>query len=111
MQLELKKYLLDIQDSINGIYEYLGEVRDYKVFSSNRMMKKAIEREFEIIGEAMKRVLDLNPDIQITNARKIVDFRNWVIHGYDHVDDVIVWGIIIKDLPRLKEEVASLLEN
>ena len=54
------------------------------------------QKEIEIIGEAMSRILKLNPNIQIKNARKIVDTRNWVIHGYDKVDDVLIWGIISK---------------
>lgn len=67
-----------------------------------------MERELEIIGEATNRILRLDENIDITNARRIVDLRNWVIHGYDKVDDVIIWGIISKDLPLLKEQVTQL---
>ena len=59
----------------------------------------------------MNRILILDPDIQIENARKIVDTRNWVIHGYDKVDDVVIWGIISNHLPGLKEEIEELLEK
>ena len=64
----------------------------------------------EIIGEAANKMLQIDPEIKIENARKIVDLRNWVIHGYDKVDDVIVWGILINHLPKLKEQVSTLLK-
>lgn len=59
----------------------------------------------------MNRILKIEPDYQIENARQIVDTRNWVIHGYDKVDDVIIWGIISKHLPKLQEEVKKRLEE
>jgi len=68
-----------------------------------------IEREIEIIGEAMSQILKLNPNIEIENARKIVDTRNWVIHGYDKVDDVVIWGIVSNHLPKLIDEIEILL--
>ncbi len=74
-------------------------------------MRRGVERELEIIGEAMNRILQLDNEIEISHARKIVNFRNWVIHGYDKVDDVIVWGIISKHLPELKIQVKKLLES
>lgn len=66
-------------------------------------------RAREIIGEAVNRILSIEPDISIENARRIVDTRNWVIHGYDKVDDVIVWGIISMHLPLLRKQVENLL--
>ncbi len=57
----------------------------------------------------MNRILNIEPTIQIENARQIVDTRNWVIHGYDKVDDVVIWGIVSKHLPKLKEEIEKLL--
>lgn len=68
-----------------------------------------IEREIEIIGEAMSQILKLNPNIEVENARKIVDTRNWVIHGYDKVDDVVIWGIVSNHLPKLIDEIEILL--
>ena len=56
-------------------------------------------------------MLQIDPEIKIENARKIVDLRNWVIHGYDKVDDIIVWGILVNHLPKLKEQVSSLLKK
>ena len=75
------------------------------------MLRRGIEREIEIIGEATNRILKIDGNIQIENARQIVDARNWVIHGYDKVDDVVIWGIVTNHLPKLKTEIEELLEK
>lgn len=105
----VKKYLYDVQQSISSIYEYLGEKRDFFEYERNKLLRRAVEREQEIIGEAMKRLLELDESISIDNARRIVDLRNFVIHGYDKVDNVIIWGILSKDLPKLKQQVDALM--
>lgn len=111
MDINIQKYLYDIQNSISSIYDYLGDKRDFKIYQTNKQLRRAVERELEIIGEAVSRILEINVSIEIENARKIVDLRNWVIHGYDKVDDVIVWGIISNQLPKLKEQVDRLILN
>jgi len=111
MQLEIQKYLFDIRTSIDSITEFLGSNRDFNDYLSNRLLRRGIERELEIIGEAASRILKIDSSIYIENARKIVDLRNWVIHGYDKIDDVIIWGIISKQLPLLKEQVEKLLKE
>ena len=110
MQLEIQKYLFDIQTSIDSINEYLGDKRNFFTYQNNKLLRRGIERELEIIGEAANRILKIDPSIKIDNARKIVDLRNWVIHGYDKIDDVIIWGIISKQLPLLKIQVDNLLK-
>jgi uncharacterized protein with HEPN domain len=90
--------------------DYLEGKRDFDHYQSNKLLRRGIERELEIIGEAASRILKLNSDINIDNARKIVDLRNWVIHGYDKIDDMIIWGIISKQLPLLKIQVDELLK-
>ena len=75
------------------------------------MLRRGIERELEIIGEATNRILKLDESIKIIESRRIVDLRNWVIHGYDKVDDVIIWGIISIHLPKLSIEVNKLLNE
>jgi uncharacterized protein with HEPN domain len=111
MRREILKYLLDIQESINSIYDYLGEKRDFEEYRSNKLLRRGIERELEIIGEALNRILKLDQNIEISDSRRIVDLRNWVIHGYDKVDDVIIWGIVSRDLGKLKKQVDSLIDN
>ena len=110
MQLEVQKYLFDIQSSIDSINEYFGDKRDFNHYQNNKLLRRGIERELEIIGEAANRILKIDSNIKIDNARKIVDLRNWVIHGYDRIDDVIIWGIISKQLPLLKNQVDELLK-
>ena len=104
-------YLLDISNSIDSINEYLGEERNFKKYETNKLLRRAVERELEIIGEAINRILKVDPEIEISNSRRIVNLRNWVIHSYDNVDNVIIWGIIDKDLPLLKKQVADLLQK
>ena len=111
MKREIKKYLFDIKISIDSINEYLGETKDFNEYQKNKLLRRAIEREIEIIGEAVNHMLSIDPDIRIENARRIVDTRNWVIHGYDKVDDTIVWGIIINHLPKLRSEIKDLLND
>ena len=109
MNENIKKFLFDIQTSINAINEYLGENRNFNEFDKKRMLKKAVEREFEIIGEAVKRIVQIDKEIAITTPRKIIDLRNYLAHGYDTVDYVALWGIISRHLPILETEVNALL--
>ncbi len=74
------------------------------------MLRRAIEREFEIIGEAMNRIDKLDSTIEISGKFQIIGMRNRVIHSYDKVDDEIIWGTIIRHLPVLKLEVDLLLK-
>ncbi|RPJ81451.1 MAG: DUF86 domain-containing protein [Deltaproteobacteria bacterium] len=109
MKDEIQKLLFDISEAADSIFEYLGEKKDFNIYAKNKMMRRAVEREFEIIGEAMNAILKIEPEFPIKNARRIVSLRNQVIHGYDSVDKVIIWGIINRDLPNLKAEVKKLL--
>ena len=74
------------------------------------MLRRAVEREFEIIGEAMNRIDKLDSDLSISGKRQISNMRNRVIHGYDRIDDEIIWGTIIRHLPVLKSEIEILLK-
>ena len=75
------------------------------------LLRRGVERNIEIIGEAMNRILKADDTILITNARKIVDTRNYVIHGYDTLAVDILWSIVINHLPVLKNEVEELLRK
>ena len=110
MDRNLKKYLFDIANSISEIESYL-ETRPkmFEIFCSDTMFRRAVERNIEIIGEAMNRALKIKPDIPITASRNIVNTRNYVIHAYDSLSEEILWGIVINDLPVLKEEIKTLL--
>ena len=110
MKLEVKKYIYDIKESIDSIENYLGEKRDFNVYISNKMLRRAIEREFEIIGEAMNRIEKIDSTINISSKKQIISMRNRVIHGYDKIDNEIVWGTIVRHLPKLKEEIKALTD-
>jgi len=108
MDRNLKKYLFDIYVAINTIEEYVGNPKIFDNYEKNRQLQQAVERNLEIIGEVVKRVLELDQNINISNARKIVSARNRIIHGYDDIDNAEIWSIIINSLPILKEEIDVL---
>ena len=109
MDLEIKKYLFDIQESIDSIENYLGDKRDFTAYNADKMLRRAVEREFEIIGEAMSRIEKLDATLNISSKRQIISMRNRVIHGYDKIDNEIIWGTIVRHLPTLKIEIQDLL--
>lgn len=112
MDRHLKAYLFDIQTAIDEIYSFFENVpKLFDEYGRNLMLRRAIERNISIIGEAVNRVVKEYPDVQITNARAIIATRNRVIHAYDAVTDDIMWKIVINDLPRLREDVVSLMSE
>lgn len=110
MKPEINTWLEDISISIKEIYEFLPQDIDYFEFEKDLKTRKAIERNIEIIGEALNRILKAYPDIAISDSRKIVDTRNRIIHGYDSITPDILWLIIKQSLPVLRNEVAELLK-
>lgn len=112
MDNSIKTWLYDILNSINEIESYFVETpKMFEMYQNDLRTKRAIERNIEIIGEAMNRILKENNSIEISNSRKIVDVRNRIIHGYDSVSDDLIWGIVIKNLPVLKTEVSQLINE
>ena len=112
MDNDIKTWLFDILSSINEIESYYVETpKIFEVFQNDLRTKRAVERNIEIIGEAMSRILKVESEIGISNSRKIVDVRNRIIHGYDSVSDDVIWGIVIKNLPVLQKEVEELLKE
>lgn len=111
MQEEIHTWLTDISRALEEINSFLPEKKDFFEFQKDLKTKRAIERNLEIIGEAINRILKVRPDIQISDSRKIVDTRNRIIHGYDTVSDEVIWGILNKSLPVLENEVILLLKE
>jgi uncharacterized protein with HEPN domain len=110
MDNEIKTWLFDINSAIMEIDSFFEEGQ--KIFDNYRKdikTKRAVERNLEIIGEAMMRILKKDQDFSLTNARKIADTRNRIIHGYDSVSDDVIWSIVINHLPKLQIEVNELL--
>ncbi len=112
MDNEIKTWLYDILNAIHEIESFIEDKpKSFIHYQSDLRTKRAIERNIEIIGEALGRILKIRSEIIITNSRKIIDTRNRIIHGYDSVSDEVIWGIVVRHLPLLKDEVESLLEE
>jgi len=106
----VKKHLEDILiaiDEIDIFFETLP--KKYDVFVNSLLLRRGVERNIEIIGEAMNRILKTDNTILITNARKIVDTRNYVIHGYDILTIDILWSIVIN--PKLFTFLRNILKK
>ena len=112
MNEKVLKCLFDIKFAIQEIDSFFeNREKRFEDYSKNILLKRAIESDLEIIGEAVNRILKEDPEFEIENARRIVGLRNQIIHGYDSVSDENIWGIIMIHLPRLKEEVELLIKK
>lgn len=112
MDISIKTWLYDILSAIDEIESFFIDIpKTFQAYQNNLKTKRAVERNIEIIGEAMNRILNLDESVQLSNSRKIVDARNRIIHGYDAVSDDIIWGIVIRHLPQLKSEIELLLND
>ncbi len=110
MDREIKKYLEDILVSIDEINSFINQYpKRFDIFCTTPILFRAVQMNIAIIGEATNRILKLNRNISITNARQIVNARNYVIHGYDSLRSEILWAIVIRDLPLLKAEVEAVI--
>ncbi len=112
MKAEEKKLPLDVSEACRSIQERcVGHTLEE--YTADRWFRRTVEREFEIIGEALNRLDQLGPAVaaRITSLQRIVDFRNRIVHGYDSVDDLIVWRTVQDQLPVLRTEVDGLLRE
>ncbi len=98
-------YLHDVRQACRLIRDFVAG-KTYEDYVENPLLRSAVERQFEIIGEALNQALRVRPDVEtrITHARRIVAFRNRLIHGYATVADEVVWGVVEGYLPRLITE-------
>ena len=114
MDERILKWLYDIKIAIEEIDGYFLELpKDFLKYRKNLMLKRAVERDLEIIGEAMNRILtrDKEFEVKITNAKSIVGLRNQVIHAYDNISDENIWSILINHLPKLRIEIDQLIKS
>ena len=108
---DIQVCLKDIEQAIAEIYSFLPSPRIFQEFQKDLKTRKAVERNIEIIGEAMSRILRINPDCPIEASRKIVDTRNRIIHAYDSISEDVIWLIVINYLPELEKQIKSLLSS
>jgi uncharacterized protein with HEPN domain len=110
MQLESRKLLYDMQRAAGLLAQFTAgkALTDYL---EDAMLRAAVEREFEIIGEALAQLTKRDQELaaQVSRRRRIIDFRNILIHGYAEVDDELVWDVLLTNLPALRREVDALL--
>jgi len=111
MQHKIAKYLFDINESILSIENYLGTKINYNEYLKNKILRRAVERELEIIGEALNNLKKLDKTISISYYKQIISLRNKIIHSYDNIDNTTIWGIVIKHLPVLKTEIQHLINT
>jgi uncharacterized protein with HEPN domain len=110
MDSEIKTWLFDVIQSITEIESYFQDrPKKFEEYSKDIKTKRAVERNIEIIGEAMSRILKKDPDFEIENAQKIIGTRNRIAHGYDKISDDLIWSIVINHLPKLKTEIIVML--
>ena len=107
---DVRTYLHDIKQACDALRRF-AQGRTLTDYLSDEMFRSAVERKFEIVGEALRRVITLEPTFaeRITDHRRIIDFRNRLIHGYAVIDDEVVWGILESRLQQLEEEIDQLL--
>lgn len=108
----IKTCLGDVLQSIHEIESYFeGQQKILAEYRKDGRTRRAVERNIEIIGEAVNRILKFNPGFELQNARNIIGARYRIIHSYDAISDELIWSIIINHLPLLKLEVIELLKE
>jgi uncharacterized protein with HEPN domain len=112
MDEKILKSLYDIKLAIDEIDLFLSkEEKTFLNYSKNILLKRGIERNLEIIGEAVNRIEKHNSDYSVVNAKRIIGLRNQIIHAYDSISDENIWSIIINHIPNLKIEIEEKINN
>ena len=107
---EVKKLLVDVLAACEAIESFVAD-QGLSEYQKDEQLRSATERKFEIIGEALSRLCRKAPDLTqcISEVPAIIAFRNRITHGYDAIDDLVVWDIIQQKVPVLKAEAGNLL--
>ena len=106
------KYLEDVRMACEDVEQFFADYpQRFDVFSNDRLMISAVERKVEIMGEAINRILKIEPDFVIPNARAIIATRNRIIHSYEKVETEFLWCLIIRHIPSLKKDVDEIIAS
>jgi uncharacterized protein with HEPN domain len=112
MQPKILKFLLDIQSIIQEIELVKTKTNNnFTSFQSDIILQRAVERDLEIIGEAIRKIMEIDPEIKITSAKNIIGLRNIISHAYDSVEPEMIWGIIQNNIPVLANEINKIKGN
>ncbi len=112
MRRDSKKFLLDMQQAADRVVRFTSG-KTFNDYCTDDLLRSGVERQYEIIGEALTKLMKIDPSTagRITEARRIISFRNVLIHGYDAITDRTVWEIIDLKLPTLRSELVALLSE
>ena len=112
MERDPRAFLWDVQQAVIAIQQFIQGM-DATSYADSAVVRSAVERQFEIIGEALNRLSKISPDLalKVPNLREIIGFRNILIHGYASIDHARVWQIAVDLVPELKQVVSALLDS
>ena len=112
MKTKILKHLCDAREAARAIRRFVAG-KDLRRYTSDELLRSGVERKFQIIGEALCRIKQCSPDIldRIREHRSIISFRNILVHGYDAIDDSVVWDVIEEDLDNLIDDVSGLMQE
>ena len=114
MDERILKWLYDIDFALIEIESYFeGKDKNFFVYKKNVILKRAVERDLEIIGEAINRILKRDPSYEgkIKDSKAIAGLRNQVIHAYDIISDENIWSVIINHIPKLRSDITRLINS
>ena len=109
---EVRKYLFDIGQACDLLIQFT-KGKTLADYSTDPLLRSAVERQFEVIGEALSQALRIEPNLalRISDTQRIIAFRNRLIHGYASVSDELVWGVLEANLPTMHREIRALLDE
>jgi uncharacterized protein with HEPN domain len=112
MRRDPRAFLWDAREAGARIEEFIGGLT-FEAYSASALVRSAVERQFEIIGEALSQLAKSDPALaaRVPEHRRIIAFRNVLIHGYTVVDHSLVWRVIQEDLPSLSASIGQLLND
>ena len=112
MRPESQKLLHDVQTASDLIVQFTDGV-SFGNYANNNLLRSAVERQFKIVGEAINQLSHIDSELaaRITSFRRIIDFRNFLIHGCSHIDNEVVWDIVTEELSVLTSDVRKLLQE
>ncbi len=112
MEPEASKYLFDMREACDLIAQFtLG--KDLRAYQEDPQLRSAIERQFQVVGEALHQLSKAHPEtaLQIPSHRDIINFRHVLVHGYDKIENDVVWGVVAENLPALRDALSRLLST